>query len=317
MNELASVDMSQFGLEETKAVEIRKDFDAVLKIASELESDYNNVIAKELSEDVCAEAKALRLKYVKVRTGIAKVHKERKAFYLSGGRAVDGLKNAYTHAVEGNEAKLKEIETHYERIEAERIATLQAERMEIILAIDPDSPATDFASMSDDVWNNYKNGVELAVKQRKEAEEKAEAELIAKEKAEAEERERIAKENAKLKAEAEKREKAEKARRAKEEAEKKRIEAEREKERKEAEAKLAKERAEREKVEAEAKAKEEAEKKAKADAEAREKDTAHRKKINNSALKAIVKSSGITEDQAKDVVKAIASGSVPNVAINY
>ena len=318
MNELVSVDMSQFGLEETKAIEIRKDFEAVLKIASELESDYNELVKKEISMDVCAEAKKLRLKYVKVRTGIAKVHKERKAFYLSGGRAVDGLKNAYTHAVEGNEAKLREIETHYDRIEAERIAKLQDERSEIIKAIDPESPDTDFASMSDDVWDNYRNGVQLATDQRKEAERKAEEERIAKEKEEREERERVAKENAKLKAEAEKREKAERARRAKEEAERKRVEAEREKERKEAEARIKKEREERERIEAEAKAKEEAERKAKADAEARERDTEHRKKINNEALNSIVDNcDGIDNISAKLIVKAIASGKIANVVINY
>ena len=370
MNELVVVDMSQYGLEETKAAEIRRDFDAVLKIAEELEGDVNNVVSDAsdgITEEVCKKARAVRLKLVKVRTGIAQVHKERKAFFLSGGRAVDGLKNAYTHAVEGNEAKLKAIETHFENIEKERIEKLQRIRSEDLQEFEPDYIPENLGSMNDSVWLNYFNGVGLSYKQRKSAEAKAKAERksaeakakadrIAEEKAEVEERERIAKENVRLKADADERERRETAERkareaterqrleleakeksereakakaeqgkrdkleadrlAKEEAERKRIEAERRKEREEAEAKLAAEREARKKVELEASKKAYADAKAKADAEARAKDVAHKQSVMFDATTCFVEM-GIEKSVAGLVVELIADGKVKNILINY
>jgi colicin import membrane protein len=104
------------------------------------------------------------------------------------------------------------------------------------------------------------------------------------------------------------------------------------------EAQLAKERAEREKIEAENRAKAAADQaerdkqiaienelkriEASAEAErqaeaAREADKAHKRKINNSILSAMCAEAGITEEQAKAIVVAIASGKVPNVKITY
>lgn len=51
--------------------------------------------------------------------------------------------------------------------------------------------------------------------------------------------------------------------------------------------------------------------------QARERDQEHRRKINRDALAAIVQTSGITAEQAEKIVRAIVSGSVPNVSINY
>ncbi|OJW20518.1 MAG: hypothetical protein BGO51_21990 [Rhodospirillales bacterium 69-11] len=61
----------------------------------------------------------------------------------------------------------------------------------------------------------------------------------------------------------------------------------------------------------------EAEKKAEADAAAkREADKKHRARINNEALGGLV-AAGLTEDQGKAVVEAIAKGQIPNVKITY
>lgn len=133
----------------------------------------------------------------------------------------------------------------------------------------------------------------------------------------------------------------EKARRAIEEAELKAKQEREAAERRELELKLQAEQAERRRVEAEQKAirdaeeaaaRAEAEKqraiqaerdrqaaaaKAEADAQAkREANKAHRAKINNAALAAFV-DGGIAEEIAKECIKLIASGKVPNVQINY
>jgi len=345
MTDIVKVDMSEYGLTEKKAQEVKQVFDAVLQTAEKLEEEYNEVVALDVSPEACASAKALRLKYVKVRTGIAAAHKEQKAFYLSGGRAVDGLKNAYTHAVQGNEEKLKAIETHYERIAAEQLAALQVSRVTALLPYVEDAAERNLSALQADEFEALLAMKSAEHADRIKAEEAAEAERVAKEKAEAAERERIAKENERLKAEAEAREKAEAAERAErekveaarvkrekaehakrdkaeaervaaEDAERKRIETEREAERKEADAKLAAERAERERIESEAKAKADAERKQAAADKARAKDKEHRRAINNETAEAL-QAIGLTVEQSQAVVGAIVGGKVPNVTLAY
>lgn len=159
--------------------------------------------------------------------------------------------------------------------------------------------------------------------------ERAELERLRAEAAEREQKERedrIAREAE----ERARREAAEAAAREKEEAEAK-SQAEREAaERREMELKLAAEQAQREKLEAEERAKQAAretedrikrEAKEKLEREQkeikrREANLAHRAKINNKAKAELIKL-GITEDQAKTVVTAIAKNQIPNVSITY
>lgn len=124
---------------------------------------------------------------------------------------------------------------------------------------------------------------EAAEKATREAEEKArfEAERVQREKAEAEQRE------ARLKAE-------------KEAAELRAVQAAEN---------------ERKRIEAEQAAKAEAERKAE---EARLADVEHRRKINQDAVSALCYCvAGLTEEMAKDVIRAIAKPAVPNVSIKY
>lgn len=51
--------------------------------------------------------------------------------------------------------------------------------------------------------------------------------------------------------------------------------------------------------------------------EAREADKNHRRKINRAALDALIENTGLSDDKAELVIKAIAVGLIPNVKINY
>lgn len=279
--QIVKINPKDYGLTETKAKEIEAMFAPMLQKMVELEQEFNELSKLEISKETCQKARELRLKYVKVRTGTAEIHRELKAFYLNGGRFVDGWKNAQLFASQGMEEKLSAIENHFENLERERISKLQDKRSNELLKYDVDYIPENLGLMPDDVWNNFLLGTKTNYENRKEAERKAEQERIAKEKAKAEERERIRKENEQLKKQAEERErlaKIEAEKRAKEEAERqKKLKAERKEreererqEREQYEAELKKEREEREKVEAELKAKreaKEAEIKAKAEAE--------------------------------------------------
>ena len=108
--ELVKINPSDYGLEEQKAKEISDMFKPMLDKMVDLEKRYNEVISLEIQPETCKKAKELRLEYVKVRTGTATIHKELKAFYLQGGRFVDGWKNAQLMASQGIEEKLINIE---------------------------------------------------------------------------------------------------------------------------------------------------------------------------------------------------------------
>jgi colicin import membrane protein len=224
MTEIVTVGPKQFGLEESKAADIAAQFKPMLDKMVELETEYNEVIAMPI-ETAAPAAKALRLKYVKVRTGTDKIHKEQKAFYLAAGRFVDGWKNAQLFAAQGIEAKLEEIENHAANLEKQRIAALQAERE---LALQPyeveNVQQLSLGSMATQVWENFLSGTVANYNARKEAERVAEEQRLAAIEAEKQRIEEQRIENERLKAEAEERERILAEERAA--AEKQRIEAE-------------------------------------------------------------------------------------------
>lgn len=282
---------TEYGLEENQVSNVDQAFAEKVKERELLSEIYAQVITKDINAEVAQEARDLRLKAVKVKTGIAAIHKTQKEFALAFGKYCDAWKRKETEPVQQMIDGLLEIEKFEEIQEQKRLEALQLERVKLLSPYLHDAQDRDLSSMDSDVWEAYLSTKKKEHAELLEAERKAEQERIAKEKAEAEERERIRKENEQLRKEAEERE-----RKAKEEAEARaKIEAERlakeaqerkdreEKERKEREAHEAELRAERkkreeaekqerlkrEKLEAELKAKEEAERKAKEAEEAR------------------------------------------------
>ncbi len=274
------INAADYGLEENKAQQISDMFKPMLDKMTELEVQYNEVVGRPMEPETIQMAHDLRLAYVKVRTGTAAIHKDLKAFYLQGGRFVDGWKNAQIMASQGIEDKLKSIEDHFVNIENARIIKLQEERTIELGKFEIEFIPNQLGEMDQSVWANYISGVKMNYDAEKAAEKKAEADRIAREKADIKERKRIRLENIRLNKEAEEREKAEQIRIKKEQAEQKAREEKEQKEKaarekKEAddlarhEAELKKERDAKAKIEAELKAKAEAEQKAREEEEAR------------------------------------------------
>lgn len=190
MSDLVKIDPKEYGLEENKAKEIAAQFRPMLDKMEELEAEYNEVLKLPVEDpETAAKAKEVRLKYVKVRTGTAEIHKSQKAFYLAGGRFVDGWKNAQLFASQGIEEKLKEIETYQERLEAERKEKLRAERWEQLSQYREEEPVG-LGEMEQDVFDALLAGAKANHEAVLEAERKAEAERIEKERLDNLERER-------------------------------------------------------------------------------------------------------------------------------
>lgn len=297
MNELAiAPELKELTPE--KSAQIKAVFDPMVTMLESFEEAFNTVTAEEVTPDTCKRAKRLRLDIGKIRIEADKKHKELKAEALRTGRAIDGIRNILKFAVVDKEEKLKEIETTFERQEAERLKALQEEREEELHKYNPDHPFIDLGGMTEEVWTNFIAGTKSAHEEKVKAEKKAEEARLAAEEAERAENERIRVENEKLRIEAEEREKQIEAERLKKEKalEKERAEvaAREEKARIEAEEiqkkqdqKIKEEREAREKLEAEAKQKEQEEAdRLKAEEERKAKEEADRLKAEKKAANA-------------------------------
>lgn len=273
--EITKLNPEEFGLKEDQAATIEKAFMPKIIERNMLSEMYETVIKGDVTvPETALEARDLRLKLVKVRTGIAEIHRTQKAFYLAAGRFVDAWKNKETAPVEQMEEKLLAIEKYQENLERERKAALRAERLKELEKYEVDGSLIILGEMTEDVWQNYIAGVKVQYQLRKEAEAKAEADRLAAIEAEKKRQEEIRLENERLKAERDELEKAQAKERAKLAAEK----AEAERKAKEAEAAMLAQakkdrealeaaRLEKERIEAEIKAKEEAAAKAAKEAE--------------------------------------------------
>lgn len=262
MTDIAKVDPKEFGLEENQVSTIEQAFLPKIQERDGYLSIYGELIKKGITPQTEREAKELRLKLVKVRTGIAEIHKTQKAFFLAAGRFVDAWKNKETAPIEQMEETLQKIESYSENVRKEKIAKLEVERKELVLKFSEVVPAG-LGIMEETVFNNYLLGLEIAYNAKIEAEKKAEAERLAAIDAERIEQERIKAENERLRKETEEKEKQLAEERAKAEAERKAIEEKARKEREAAEAEqmrlLQIEREKHAKLEAELKAKRDAE----------------------------------------------------------
>jgi len=218
---------------------------------------------------------------------------------------------------------LTEWEAEQARIEAEKKAASEAKAL-------AEKEAAEAAAMAQRVENDHELGLLLNAEFDRQAQAKKEAEIqaakerderIAREAAEAAKREAEAK-AAKEKADAEAREIALRVQAAR--AEQDRLDAIAKAEaaaaKAEKDAKEAAEKAERDALEAvESERRRVAAQKAQEEKERaeREADKAHRGSINSAAAAAIVAQAGVTEDQARNIVIAIAKGLIPSVKVSY
>jgi hypothetical protein len=142
-------------VEPTKADQIRATFGPMADMLDEFEADFV-AIREEAGEGVTPElskrAKRLRLDIAKVRIEAEKLRKAMKHEYLLAGRAIDGTNNVLKWAVSQKEEALEAIEKHAERMEAERIAAVRAEREPLLAPYVEDTAGYDLGNMGDDVW---------------------------------------------------------------------------------------------------------------------------------------------------------------------
>lgn len=177
MKEKTELNPIEYGLNENQAQTIQQAFMPKITEREGYSVIYEQLITKELTPELCNDAADLRRKLVKVRTGIAEIHKTQKAYFLAAGRFVDAWKNKETAPIEQMEEKLTDIEKYFERIEAERIEKLEAERVEEIKQYSEVFPSG-LGRMEEMVYKNYLTGLKVAHEARIKTEQEAEAERL-------------------------------------------------------------------------------------------------------------------------------------------
>jgi hypothetical protein len=127
--------------------------------------EFTVIAEMEQSANRSKAARALRLKYVKVRTGAGKVHKPLKAVALAVGGYIDSFLNEYKDAAGKNEAVLADIE-NYEAVQlANQIAEKQRTREFDLAKYDVMVFPPNLGEFSDEIWDVYITGVAAKNKQ--------------------------------------------------------------------------------------------------------------------------------------------------------
>lgn len=206
-NSLVKIDHKEYGLEKVQAENVERAFMPKIAEREGLKQIYAQIITQEITLELIEHAKSARLKLVKVRTGIAEVHKTQKAFFRAAGLYVDAWKNKETLPVTQMEEKLMEIECYYENIERQRLDKVESERILKLHKYEVDPEHYDLRNMPEPGFNQLLEASKIAYEQRVNTEKEAERKRLAEEKAQADEAQRNKVENERLKKDAEKRDK--------------------------------------------------------------------------------------------------------------
>lgn len=197
-----------------KQKDIQKIFNLVFDGTEEMRLAVSELVVKDENDvENISKAESFRKEAKAKKIASKRLFEECRAIVQSKKAEFDLEDKLYLKCQQTADLILKSIEQMAEekantpvRIAMERHAAMVKERS-IKVSEYQEPRESDFANMSEDVFNNYLSGLKATYIAKIEAERKAEEERIAKEKAEAEAIEQQRLENERLKAEAEKREK--------------------------------------------------------------------------------------------------------------
>ncbi len=206
--QLTIIDHKEYGLDESKANSILEKFEPLQTKMAELEGEYQEIIAMEVSDPIAElKAKELGKKYMKIRTGRNAIHKEEKDFFLNAGRFIDRIKNDANASTIEHEDKLEVIAKYHANLEAQKIKDLESGRLLKLKEFDFDGSLLNLGLMDESVWLSFLSGTKLEYENKLAIAKQVEEDRIKKEKEEQEAREIQAKENERLRVENEAKEK--------------------------------------------------------------------------------------------------------------
>lgn len=150
-----------------KSEEIENVFKPFYEKINNLDVEFNEIINQEITPELSKKAKELRLKYVPLRTGSEKAGKGYKEDVLKLSKAIDSIRKKVKETASEKEAKLKEIETYQERIEAEKKEVLKVERLKELEKYNIDGSNFGVENMNIDIWESFLNSQKFAYETEK------------------------------------------------------------------------------------------------------------------------------------------------------
>lgn len=118
--------------DEDEAIQLVRKFESPLAEAEKLNKRFDDMMSRKesegITEELCKEARELRLKYRPIRTGADKTKKAKKEFFVQANKAIDGLYKMVEITIKEKEAECEAIEKFYENKEKELRAELKEKR---------------------------------------------------------------------------------------------------------------------------------------------------------------------------------------------
>lgn len=167
-------------IEKSKADQIIATFKPMTEMLKGFEDAYNSVISeskKEITREISAKAKRLRLDIGRVRIDTGKLKDKQKEYIKLEDKAIMGVHNILVWAVKEKEDKLKEIEDFAENQEREKIQKIESSRISELSQY-TDNPPSGLGLMDDTVYSHLLAGMKSAKEAQLEAERLAEIERI-------------------------------------------------------------------------------------------------------------------------------------------
>ena len=177
-NQVEILNPEQFGLEKTKGKSVELAFAPMTSETEQLTILYDQLMKKEVTEELIDEATDLGKKLMKNRTGIASIHTKEKAFSLAYGKFIDAWKNKSTEPILQMEQGVKKIKTHFENIETVRVQKITDLRTEELKKFGETDIPKDLGYMPDNIWTNFIAGAKVNFEKKQEEEKKAEEERL-------------------------------------------------------------------------------------------------------------------------------------------
>lgn len=166
------IDPKEYGLEKKDVAGIAEAFAPKIAERDGFSKVYALILEKEEGPEQAKEARELRLKLVKTRTGIKAVHGVQKKFYKAMGDVIDAWKNRETLPVAQMEEVLSEIENRAAIAETKRLEALQIARVALLDPYVEGASDRDLSSLDEDYWDYFldtkKKAYEAKVKKEQE-----------------------------------------------------------------------------------------------------------------------------------------------------
>ncbi len=159
-------------LDTAKQTAVKKAFGVMEKALDAMTGEYNEILEKDITKELCGDARSLRLRISKVRNDGEKWKTKEKKQYLEAGNAIQGLYNYLFKDTSKKEGKLKEVEEHFKREAEAKIEKIKTDRLAQLEPYDVDSSFVDLGNMPDEAWKAHLAGIVLAHEKAIEDEQK-------------------------------------------------------------------------------------------------------------------------------------------------